>query len=437
LSVDLRIASRGARLEDDAGPSSGEQVRAHPFAAPAKPGAMTGRAYIATFGVLALAGFVLIAALGLAVDAYGVFSTRLIRASHFPPQLRLAKHWDRVTKAIEIAQRQGDEVLFLGDSRFQRGIDPDSPALTGIRGYNAALVGATLAEQITVLDYSLAHEPGIKRVVWGLSLEEFPFPPFKLSDHADSAFAGRSILSGLLRHLFAYDRMISSWKALSQARHLVHAQMKRNGAVYYEGGPVEGPAVAKFFEDELKGTSRNLSGPLSPTAIETAHADLGRRLAELKAAGIDVDLVLVPPHVWRLEFFRRIGAEAQHEAWKSRIASTVESLSSAPGTGRLRLFDFARPHRLVEQSIFAPPPPGEMRYFLESSHFYPWLGDKMLARLFGEDKDAEGDSFGREIGHGAAMISIEEDIATARAALDLWESMHADEVGLIKSIVLP
>ena len=188
MSVDLRIASRGARLEDDAGPSSGEQVRAHPFAAPAKPGAMTGRAYIATFGVLALAGFVLIAALGLAVDAYGVFGTRLIRASHFPPQLRL--------------------------------------------------------------------------------------------------------------------------------------------------------------------------------------------------------------------------------------------------------FDFARPHHLVEQSPYVPPPPGERRYYLETNHFYPWLGDKVLAKVFGREEDeATDDAFGRQIGHGSNSISIDEDIATAKAALDQWEGSHPDDVSLVKRIV--
>ncbi|MFI4995408.1 MAG: hypothetical protein ACHQAQ_06455, partial [Hyphomicrobiales bacterium] len=115
---------------------------------------VTARAYVATCAALALAGFALIATLGLVVDGYGIFGTRLIPASRFPPNLRLARGWDRVTKAIEIAERQGDKILFVGDSRTQLGLDPDAPALAGVKAYNAALVGATLAEQIVALDYS-------------------------------------------------------------------------------------------------------------------------------------------------------------------------------------------------------------------------------------------------------------------------------------------
>src|SRR6516164_6915870 len=119
---------------------------------------MTARAYLAICSAIALAGLALIAALGLIVDAYGVFGTRLLPASRFPPDLRLMEHWDRVAKAIELARRRGDQVLFIGDSRTQHGLDPAAPALGGVKGYNAALPGATLAEQMGIIGYALQHE---------------------------------------------------------------------------------------------------------------------------------------------------------------------------------------------------------------------------------------------------------------------------------------
>lgn len=400
---------------------------------------MTARGYIATFAAIALAGLALIAALGLVVDGFGLFGTRLIPASHFPPNVRLMKHWDRVTKAIEIAERRGDQVLFVGDSRSQHGLDPDAPALAGVKGYNASLAAATLAEQIAVLDYALSREPTIKHVVWGHSYESFPFEIFPPTDYWESAFAGRPILPGLLFHLFGADRVLSNFKALWQARHTVRAPMKRNGVVTYSGDPVEGPGIATRFESELAGKIRELSGPLSQEAIDKAHDDLAQRLRELKAAGIDVDIVIVPMHIWRQEFLRRIGVEAQSDAWKRQFAATLEKLSTAPGTGKLRFFDFARPHPLLEQSPLDPLPAGERRYYLETNHFYPWLGDKVLARVFGKDKDDEGmtagEPFGREIGHGANAISIDTDIAEARTALDRWESTHEDQVGVIRKLI--
>ncbi|MFI4998171.1 MAG: hypothetical protein ACHQAQ_20600, partial [Hyphomicrobiales bacterium] len=275
--------------------------------------------------------------------------------------------------------------------------------------------------------------------VWGLSYEEFPFEIFTWSDYEDSAFAGHGIVSGLLRHLFAYDRVLSSWKALLQARGLVRATMKRNGVATFSGDPVEGPAIARLFESELKGMSRNILFPRAGPAMDEAHDKLRRRLAELKAAGFDVDLVIVPLHIWRLEFFRQTGIEIKSDAWKRGIAATVERLATAPGSGKLRFFDFARPHPFVEQPVYAPPPPGERRYYLESSHFYPWLGDKVLARVFGkaQEPEKEDEPFGREIGEGAGSISIDSDIATAKTAFDLWEAAHQDDVSYVKKLISP
>jgi hypothetical protein len=398
---------------------------------------MSSRGYIATFATLALGGLALIAVLGFVVDGYGLFGTRLIPASRFPPNVRLLKHWDRLTKAIEMAERQGDQFLIVGDSRSQHGLDPD--AIAGIKGYNGALAAATLAEQMVVVDYALKHEPTIKHIVWGQSYESFPFEIFPPTDFKESAFAGRPIFLGLLRHLFDSDRVLASFKALLQARHAVRAPMKRNGVVTYSGDPVEGPVIETRFETDLAGKARELTGPMSQEAIDDAQDKLAHRLRELKAAGIDVDIVIVPMYIWRLEFLRRIGVEAQSDAWKRRISATLNELAAAPGTGKLRLFDFARPHPLVEQSVFVPPPPGERRYYLEDNHFYPWLGDKVLTRVFakGEDDEAAPGSepFGREIGQAADSMSIDSDIATARVALDLWESTHADEVSLVRKLI--
>jgi hypothetical protein len=397
---------------------------------------VAARAFVIGFAAFALAGFALIAGVGLAVDGYGVFGTRILPSSRFPPNLRLLKHGDRVTKAIEIAERQGDQLLIIGDSRSRDGLDPDAPALGGVQGYNAALAAATLAEQMIVLDYTLAHEPTIKHVIWGLSFESFPWGIFETSDYAESAFAGKSLTSGLLRHLFAYERVISTWKALLEARHGVRAPMNRNGVVTYAGDPVEGPAIVAQFERELAGRVSDLSGPLSQPAIDKAFGEFARRLRELKASGIDVDLIVVPMYVWRLEFLRRVGVEPQSDAWKRQLAAIVDNLSEAPGVGRIRLFDFARPHPFVEQSVYAPPPPGERRYYLESSHFYPWLGDKVFASVFGKARtEMVQEHFGRKIGRGDHGISIDEDIASARADQDRWEALHPDDVAYVKALI--
>jgi hypothetical protein len=229
---------------------------------------------------------------------------------------------------------------------------------------------------------------------------------------------------------------VSSWKALLQARRQVRAPMKRNGVVTYSGDPVEGPRIAQLFESELAGTSRTLSGPIPAREMEQAHAVFAKRLGELKADGIDVDLVIVPVHIWRLELFRSIGVEAQSASWKRRLAATIEALAAGPGSGKLRLFDFARPHPFTEQSIFAPPPQGERRFYLESSHFYPWLGDKVLAKVFGKEDEGDRPVFGQEIRDATdGAVPIDIDIASAKADLDGWEAAHPEDVDYVKKLI--
>jgi hypothetical protein len=102
-----------------------------------------------------------------------------------------------------------------------------------------------------------------------------------------------------------------------------------------------------------------------------------------------------------------------------------------PGNGKIRLFDFARPHPFVEQPVLDPLPKGERRFFLESSHFYPWLGEKILGKLFEKGEADEGPPFGTEIVPG----SIDADMSSAISALDAWEASHPRDVGYVKGLI--
>ena len=82
---------------------------------------MTPRAYVASLLAFALSGLALIAALGLSVDGFGLFGTRLIGASHFAPNLRLTVSGDRVTKGLRDFRLAGANITGKDDQR--RAID--------------------------------------------------------------------------------------------------------------------------------------------------------------------------------------------------------------------------------------------------------------------------------------------------------------------------
>ena len=161
---------------------------------------------------------------------------------------------------------------------------------------------------------------------------------------------------------------------------------------------------------------------------------LATRLASLKAAGVDVDLVIVPMHIWRLEFFRQIGIEAQHRGLEARAREDDRALAAAPGAGKMRLLRFRQAASFRRAAGPRPSRRGERRYFLESSHFYPWLGDKVLAKVFEKGELGEDDEpFGTEIGPGSIDADREDSSANP---LSTPGRLHIrDDVSYVKGLI--
>src|SRR5688500_15590807 len=117
------------------------------------------RRYLRTWSTALAIGLGALAALNLLVDPYGAY--RLVRAT----RLEAAKPsgGTRVAKA-EMLHHSRCEVLILGSSRAEAGIDPRHPAWATDEVYNAALSGTHIDETAAVCRYAL-RLPSLRRVV--------------------------------------------------------------------------------------------------------------------------------------------------------------------------------------------------------------------------------------------------------------------------------
>ena len=125
------------------------------------------RRYLAWFG--SVTGLLLIASaiFVLTVDPFGLGTPLAVDALR-PFE---SERGSRTSKADRVA-RGGNEVLLLGSSRTELGLDPDHPGSGGSRGFNAALRGTTLFE--TVRMYRLGREdPSLSRVLLVVHLDVF------------------------------------------------------------------------------------------------------------------------------------------------------------------------------------------------------------------------------------------------------------------------
>jgi hypothetical protein len=393
------------------------------------------RSYLFKVLASALAAIFIFAALILSVDAFALFGTRIIPTMLFPHNLRMTTSGDRVIKAIEIARElEPLDILFAGSSRVAFAFDPRSPLLRDMQTYNAGLNGSHSYETGIVVRYAIDHIPKIRRIVWNIDFEEFFRPLSVEADFSQSGFAGTPPTMGYARHLLSYEALRKSLDAaVSALRGGFFPYVDIDGFYIHERSDAAKGQIDYALMPRLRNFYPGyvLSGRERYAELLAAHlTDLDATLAYAKARGIDVDIVLMPVHATRLEVYRLSGAMPLLESWKRALAQNLAAPASLPGVGTIRAFDFSliTPLSLEE---FPPSLDKHARFFLETLHPGPVVGDMIVARLLDRTPPVNMPGFGTPLDEAVAPQRLREE----HAKLRIWEDTHPDIVAQIKALV--
>jgi hypothetical protein len=113
------------------------------------------------------------------------------------------------------------------------------------------------------------------------------------------------------------------------------------------------------------------------------------------------------------------------------LSRKLAAAANLPGAGTIRAFDFS-PITTVSQEDFPPPGSGKRgRFFLETLHPGPVVGDMIVARLLDRALPIEVPGFG---------MSLQEAVTPERfgegdGKLGAWENAHPDLVAQIEALV--
>jgi hypothetical protein len=394
------------------------------------------RSYILKTLACAFAAVLAVVLFELPVDAFGLFHTRIFAGTLFAHNLRMTTSGDRVIKAIEIARRKEPlDILFAGSSRTAFAFDPRSALLRDMHTYNAGLNGSHSYETGLIVRYAIDHVPKIRRIAWNIDFEEF-FRPLSLeADFARSGFAGVPLALGYARHVLSYEALRKSLAAaVSAARGGFFPYVDVDGFYVHERsdarrGPLDYPLMPRlrnFFPAYVfSGRERYVE------LLEARLADLDATLAYAKARGVDVDIVLMPVHATRLELYSLGGFMPLIESWKETLSRNLTKAADLPGTGTIRALDFSQMTELSQEDFPPPDSGGRARFFLETLHPGPLVGDMIVARLLDRPPPVEMPGFGVPLQEAV----LPERVAEGRARLRMWEESHADLVGEIGALV--
>lgn len=391
------------------------------------------------YGFIVLLTFLLCAgataALNYVADPYDIYHTPRV------PSLNANKPGqhgqDRMVKA-EAVRQQHPDVLLLGTSRTQFGIDPNNRDLKrfGQRPYNAGLLGSGPYLALRYLQHAEANSH-VRLVIMGLDPMMFAAGTDEAGqgfseDRLDVDSAGTPGLLPAWAHdvpttLLSTDAVEMSLRTLLRQKSIV-TDLLDNG--------LRNPQVLQAHSDANHGTRGNFEATERDyldmfrdywVYDESGHSRKLDALAELldfaHAHGTAVRLYISPSHARMNTVIRVARKQEEVEAWKRAVVMLVdEDARRHPQSSPVPLMDFsdANPYT-TERLPTAQAPHGAMRWYWETSHFKTSLGDMVLKRVL----TGQGP---KNFGHVLTRDNVERQLNASRQRQRHYEANHPDEI---------
>jgi hypothetical protein len=371
----------------------------------------THRQFVTWYAAVLGGGVGALMLLNLWVDPYMAF--RLHDTAEFNQRKDTSN--TRHTKG-EMIRHGGWQVLLIGDSRVQVGLDPAAPPFADRATYNLGLPGASMVELEDVVTYALERNPQLELIVLMVGLEGFSTQLGISSDFDLSRFNAEldrvEYLGMLLLGVTTTEESIKvlRWDAGEQAltydlQGMVRRSLKRKGTSHHA-----------MFAEWVAAATGGLLG-----YDETRMQNLRRACRKIQQSDCRLILVTAPMHTVWLESCERNGWWPTLEEWKKQLTATVAALNAADPNNPIELWDFAGYWPYNREAV----PPADqvdqpMRWHFEPTHFTPALGSEVLKRIFGEPT---AQPFGRRM----TPQSIDALVAEQRRERDAYVAPFGPE----------
>lgn len=355
------------------------------------------RRFLYRFAIFFLAGIVLVVIFVLIVDPYDQY--RLIARPGFnlvKPGLARYQNELKLAKAV----RTNPDVLILGHSRAEVGLDPEATALVerGLSAYNLAIPGSGIANARKQMEY--LRQNGIKPKVIILGMEFLDFMqasprkdvPLAINHsgvtspanpwfwHFDTLFSLASVSDAVRTLLIQHNQEVETITSRGFNPLKQYHPMARNEG-YYSLFQQRAQENAKVY---LKKSAGSLV--LDDFAHLRAIFDIAAEL------GSEVKLIIYPYHAQILVLFEETGLWSAFENWKKILTKEIAATHTRHTRANIVLFDFSGYGNYNCEKI---PARGDRtsttEWYWEAGHFKGGLGAILLELLL-SSADGSGKS---------------------------------------------
>lgn len=356
-------------------------------------------------------GGLVVAAINLAGDPYRAFG--LVTWKRIDQCRR--KDGERTSKA-EMMMRGDWQVMFVGDSRAEVGLDPFHPALHGARTYNLGLSGASWTEIVHAAEAAM-HYNNLRMMIVIVPSDRMWLDEPPGQDYLVSPFnPDMSMLEYRMGTLLGMQATTHAVNVLSSAIKDRNRLQRINGMLIRHADKVK-MDQDHVFHLMLSGEPTTLSEQLPEHAVTL----LRQLVTTAHRRGVRLILVTPPCHALVLESIVQSGAWSRYAQWMKVLCEvTAEENAQAPTAPATQVWDWAGATGLNAEPVPAPGAGRLMHGYWETVHFTKELGDVKLQAVL-NDQPAEN-------AVPITVDTVDQRLADLRWQISEYERQHPDQI---------
>lgn len=347
--------------------------------------------YLARLGAMVGAGSLLVILFVALIDPYQLF--RWVDIAGFN---RIKPLPEQYREQIKLAQAKAlrPNVLLLGNSRIEVGMDPASAALRahGYAAYNLALAGTSLSVSQRMFEQVRKDSTPPAMAVIGVEFLDFLVSPSALPAESRKPEGWLHAQQWRFETLFSIKSLSDALRTLRLQSASDPSTMTARGQTplhdYNKNARREGYHL--IFQQRAQENAKNLVRRPHNLYGANGSSDSIDRLRDMLATmatdGTEVNLVIYPYHAQLLAMIDEAGLYTTMEEWKSLLVREIETVQRRQPGARIRLWDFSGFGPVQCEPI---PAPGDKRrttkFYWEAGHFKTRVGDLIQQRILGEN----------------------------------------------------
>ncbi len=334
------------------------------------------------------------------INPYGIFNTPVIAGVNKIKPKKFTQ--DLLLKAVEVSTIQPN-VLFLGSSKEQWGLDTNYPAFSQENPYNLGLQAAGMYTVKRYFDHAIANQKDIKLVILGLDL-------FQFNEERDLTLPSFSEERLEKNHLTIADavKIIFSVDVFEDSKKTWEINHKNPSAEFVSTGETnrfklnynvfEKGAIILNPKDKIPGTwklftqdmAREINKKVPYKLSEERLGYLQYIVDTCQEKGIDLKIFISPEHTTHLEGYIHRDLWQPWEEWKRELTKI------AP------IWDFSGYHNISNDTIDS-----NMKYYIDSLHYKKVVGNMMMDKMLSTEENLTASNTSNNISNNIPNNTLE------------------------------